>query len=255
MELKDWVGPIIACIVAVISLRVDAKSKGRRAWLILLMAAVATCAATIVINTVDAHQKTKEQNAEQTSREKVEQRLKNVLAAQDDVKVQTARILAMLETFGLAPAVAQTVDRVLQANAERARLLPKVKEQAGLKATIVYFPKDVDGPKVISALQQGGFGYQRGISKNDEPTNMIWVSRDISIDDAKFVALTLSRAGIDVKAIRRLVDSRPNLIQIGSYTDLRNSKPLTIQQLSTMCRIPADSEESYHEPTPYECGK
>jgi hypothetical protein len=65
----------------------------------------------------------------------------------------------------------------------------------------------------------------------------------VSVEDAKLVALTLVRAGIQIKSIRPFSDHSPRkdaaLIQVGGDAALRNSAPLSVEEIRTIPKAPS----------------
>ena len=73
------------------------------------------------------------------------------------------------------------------------------------------------------------------------PTNAIWVGDNVTLDQAKFVALTLIRAGVEIKALRRLRNGqgdRATVIEVGSDASLQSAPPLTAEDVSKLNQLP-----------------
>ena len=135
-----------------------------------------------------------------------------------------------------------SVQQSLTANQEiqqAARLAPRESRKA---VTVQYFPKGVDGNKVESALMELGFILDKkqaplpGI-----PTNSIWYGTPVSIEDVKLVALTLIRAGVQIKALRPFADYSPrknaSLIQVGADVAVVNDSPLSVEGIRDASRF------------------
>jgi len=74
-------------------------------------------------------------------------------------------------------------------------------------------------------------------ANKDLPTNVIRVGDSVSLDDAKFVALTLLRAGLDLKSIRRFQEgggTKANLIEVGTDHSLLNSPSLSVSDVQNL---------------------
>jgi cell division protein FtsB len=106
--------------------------------------------------------------------------------------------------------------------------------------TIQFFPKDVDKDKVTAALHELGFKLdQRSAKVPDVATNAIWFGTDVNPEDAKLVAYTLMRAGIQIKSFERFNDSsggyngvpKTSLIQVGANRALVNDRSLTVDEI------------------------
>jgi hypothetical protein len=115
------------------------------------------------------------------------------------------------------------VEQSLQADSERdktasARAIDKRK---GI--TIQYFPKYFDDEKVNAALQELGFQLKKSSPLLPNiPTNAIWFGNKVDFEDAKLVAFTLIRAGVQIKCIAKIIhtSTRASTIQIGSIEAL-----------------------------------
>ncbi|MGB7947259.1 MAG: hypothetical protein WCH75_06225, partial [Candidatus Binatia bacterium] len=74
------------------------------------------------------------------------------------------------------------------------------------------------------------------------PTNAIWFGSPVDIEDVKLVALTLIRAGVQIRAIRPIQDYLVNkkdlpLIQVGADSSVVNDPPLTVEQIRAASRF------------------
>ena len=164
-------------------------------------------------------------------------------------KVAEARTNELLTQFGWdsekrsrASVDQYSVQQSLTANQElqqAARLAPRESRKA---VTVQYFPKNVDENKVESALTELGFTLDKkrapvpGI-----PTNAIWYGTPVSIEDVKLVALTLIRAGVQIRAIRPFADYSPRrnaaLIQVGADVAVVNDPPLSVEGIRDVSRL------------------
>lgn len=150
-------------------------------------------------------------------------------------------LVAMLRDFGFSSEGAKAantlaVARSIDANRAYQTLL---KSRTGAKSEthVEYFPKDVDGDRVIAAIQEARLDVLQKRPVRQEATNAIWVGDDVPIDDAKLVSLALLRAGVDVVAVRRFRDGtgqKSGLIQVGADAALRGRIPLSVAEVMTM---------------------
>jgi hypothetical protein len=165
----------------------------------------------------------------------------NQSQALSKIRGTTEDILAKLSSFGWTGATLAEVTRSVSADNARKSLLPQLQNDKALgQVTILYFPKQVDGPVVVNALREGGFSVRTGTGKDvnkDLPTNAIWVGDSVSSNDTKFVALTLVRAGVGIKSIRRFREGsgpKANLIEVGTDHNILNSPPLTVEEIQNL---------------------
>jgi hypothetical protein len=237
---KLLVLPLIAMIAGLTSLYIDPKQNpwGKK---ILLAVLLIGAAGSVAITVSDDHDKQQgDAEATKNARDMRELAL-NQSQALNTIRGKTEDILTKLTSFGLTGATLAEVTKSVSADNARKSLLPQLQnEKAHAQVTILYFPKQVDGPVVVNALREGGFNVRtgNGIDANkDLPTNAIWVGDSVSSNDAKFVALTLVRAGVGIKSVRHFRDGggpKANLIEVGTDQGVLNSPPLTVQEIQNL---------------------
>jgi hypothetical protein len=119
------------------------------------------------------------------------------------------------------------------------------------KITIQIYPHKADRDSVLQAVSNLGYPLYdkagqpiRRISNNtnptllDDPTNTILYTADVPDQDARYVAVALIRAGIQLKSIQPYYPGKPNnftkrehLLQIGASVTNRDRKPLTVDDV------------------------
>ena len=123
------------------------------------------------------------------------------------------------------------VRQSLNANQVLQQAAPRGGRDRRRAVTVEYYPKDVDQNKVESALTELGFTLSTppAIVRNI-PTNSIWYGAPVNVEDVKLVALTLIRAGVQIRAIQCLVNKRHlALIQVGADSSVVNDLALTVE--------------------------
>jgi hypothetical protein len=102
---------------------------------------------------------------------------------------------------------------------------------------IRYYPKGADQEKIILALKQLGFT-PVSITPREVmlriPTNAIWYGSHATLDDVKLVALSLIRAGVELKSIKPFNDPdgpKKNAIEIGAGTHYVQLKSYTSDKI------------------------
>jgi hypothetical protein len=125
-------------------------------------------------------------------------------------------------------------DEFVKVNDKRQEVLSSASQSIRSAITIQYFYKDKDPEIVKASLQELGYNVQMGSSDLDEvPTNCIWFSQGINKEEIRLVALTLVRAGIQIKEIRPFIGKKSDrLIQIGGKKALLGRSNLTIDEIS-----------------------
>jgi len=74
----------------------------------------------------------------------------------------------------------------------------------------------------------------KGIANlKDDKTNAIWFGDEVSLTEVKYVALTLIRAGVDIRTIKPYSGEgrKVNIIEIGSDRQRRNSPIYSVSKV------------------------
>jgi hypothetical protein len=106
---------------------------------------------------------------------------------------------------------------------------------------IEYFAKDNEGDGVTKALRDAGLDVIKLPGQLPGPTNSIWAGDHVTMAEVKPVALTLLRAGVQLKAVRHFRDgsgAKDRLIEIGSDHAFANAPVLTEEQVQNMADLP-----------------
>lgn len=116
---------------------------------------------------------------------------------------------------------------------------------------IRYYYKTVDDEKIMLSLKSLGYSFEKK-QPNDhmasQKTNSIWYGSNVSITDCKIVALSLMRAGIEIKAIRGFRNNeinpafKSNIIEIGGDRTLEfgRTPALTVAQVENATQFLRD---------------
>jgi len=132
----------------------------------------------------------------------------------------------------------EAVQQSLEANAELQQFTAKPEAGGRGAITIQYFPKDVDQKKVGEVLRALGFRLEsRSPQVTDLPTNAIWFGENVELEEVKLVALTLMRAGIQIRAIERFKEPsgrKASLIQVGASRFVADDSVFTVEKLRTL---------------------
>jgi hypothetical protein len=129
-----------------------------------------------------------------------------------------------------------SVQQSLTANQDLQQATLRSPKKSRKNVTVQYFPKDVDGEKVESAIQELGFTLDmKRAPISGTATNSIWYGKPVKIEDVKLVAFTLIRAGVQIKAIRPFADYSPRrnaaLIQVGADVSVADKAPLSVEEI------------------------
>ena len=154
---------------------------------------------------------------------------------------QNRQALAILRAE--AEAARNAVSQSRYANQALQQSLPRAGREKRKSVVVEYFPKNVDENKVEAALTELGFTLRKPAAIVQQiPTNAIWFGSPVDIEDVKLVALTLIRAGVQIRAIRPIQDYLVNkkdlpLIQVGADSSVVNDPPLTVEQIQAASRF------------------
>ncbi|HKQ91305.1 MAG TPA: hypothetical protein VJZ77_11500 [Blastocatellia bacterium] len=109
---------------------------------------------------------------------------------------------------------------------------------------IYYFPKEGDRTKFVDALKTTGYQVATRPRQGNAPTNAIWWSVGVSLDDLKFIAYTLISNRNRIQYIGRSERSN-NTIQIGGRPQSLDQPFWTIKQVDDMKELPVNNEREY----------
>jgi hypothetical protein len=235
MSPQSFVMPILALVVALVSLFTSPEKLKRRSVLALfLIVLLVTCALQILFNYTSESSSARRQR---WSDDRIRELTSTLASFRAEANTQLAGITGLLRSYGWsAPRLGglRTADRSLEAAQARARLAAATAGESRSGVTVQYFPKDVDRQTVEGALRDLGFRLQAGPTQvPDVPTNTIWYGSQVPRSDVLLVALTLMRAGIEMKAIEPFSSStgRATLIQVGADRTYQTRPALTVTQV------------------------
>jgi hypothetical protein len=234
--------PFVSLLAGLASLYIDPSKEPKKKW-ILVAVLLLSVAGSVWSTLSDQKDKTNSQNNIDT----LISSNKDLAGKVNNVQEKTGDILSILQGSGLDPAITRVVQQSVSATKERAAILPAVlSSSAAHKVTVIYYPKNVDGKVVTSALQQGGLTVQTGSGNPANtalPTNAIWVGDSVPADQVKFVALTLVRAGVGIVSIRRGFKNdspaKAYTIEVGTDKALTGKPPMTVDEINSLSEIPA----------------
>lgn len=248
--LHNVILPSIALISGLFSLYIDPQKDKAKAWMIvsiMLISAVATgVSGTLDDRKSDAAATDSKLQIASLTEISLNQSRK-LGDVQNDVGTVKTGILVLLKERGLSIAEGITAEKIQRSDQAEAARAPLVTQQlAANKArtqppVVQYFAKDFDGDVVRQALKAGGFQFIPGNPKNTLPTNAVWVGDKVTLDNIKFVALTLVRAGVQLRSIREFRESggrKANLIEIGADPAFVDAPVLSVEQIQSMTQLP-----------------
>jgi hypothetical protein len=238
-----WLLPAIALLSGLASLQVDPQKEPKKKWILMAMLVV-SAVGTVWVTRHDDNVRAKEKTADEANITFLKNTVTSLSGQSQHISETTESVLHLLENAGVAQSTIRVVQQAQAADASRAAILEQTRAvNQHEKAVVWYYPKDVDGPKVRAALEQGGFivtdkpGNPHNLAI---PTNAIWVGDNITLEQAKFVALTLTRAGVQIKEVGRLQNGKGNrasVIEVGSAAKLQSAPPMSAEEISNLSEL------------------
>lgn len=241
--LSVFVLPLISLLAGVASIYIDPKTQPQKKWILVALMLLSAAGAV-----VGGYNDDQTKSVEDKKQEELLDTVHNLSKTTNSTESMTCVLVENLSKTGLPPAMASLIQQSCSAEAARAAILPTVKSEATGNVTVAYYPKNVDGPVVINALKEGGFKVETraGNPANGSlPTNAIWIGDSVTVEQAKFVALTLVRAGVAIESIRRgfreSSAANKSLIEIGVDQSLLTLRPMTVDQINALKVIPSSA--------------
>lgn len=233
--LKDILLPIIALIIAILSLFTDTKQiKGIKGLLdnkfvVILIILIFASSASLILCAI------KETKEAKDAKDKLE-----------DIYSNTSEMCHFLsfklESYGVnKPDIMNLnqIEEVSNANDKRRHIIINLRNTSRKKIVVIYFQKDVDGDKVINALEELNFKLLRGKAKipNGE-TNAIYYGNKVDLESIKFVALTLFRAGVQLKGIIPFNSNtgKEYEIQVVHNTELKSKELFDVKKIENFIK-------------------
>jgi hypothetical protein len=229
------------------------QAERREAWRrkVLFPAALAGMLVVVLgtwaINAANNRQAVAILEVEQKARKEAEAARDEARQAERVAKERTEALLAQFgwndEKLTTAAANQYAVSQSLYANQALQQAVPRAGRDKRKAVIVEYFPKNVDENKVEAALTELGFTLRKPAAIVQRiPTNAIWFGSPVDIEDVKLVALTLIRAGVQIRSIKPIQDYLVNkkdlpLIQVGADSSVVDDPPLTVEAIRAASRF------------------
>ncbi len=240
--LKNILLPIITFVIAIISLFTNTKQiKGLKGLLnnksvVILIILIFTSSASLILNSI---KETKEAND-------AKDKLKQISTTTSDGYLLTKKIYNILEvklsSYGVKEPEKMTlsqIEEISNANDKRQDIIKNSINTSRKEIVVKYFQKDVDGNKVINAFKELDFQLLKGKAKipNGE-TNAIYYGNNVDIESIKLVALTLFRAGVQLKEIIPFIsnEGREYEIQIVHTDELKSNENFDVKKIENFIK-------------------
>lgn len=235
--------PALSLVSGFVCLYIDPKKNNKTAVIVILV-----LAASAIATGASGYQDDQKNQTNQAAEKKVSD-AQTTLLTQTEQSVQYLVVLLQSSKSGaLAAAQPSQINHTLVQQSLAASVALNQQSPAEAPATakpqIQYFSKDIDKNVVTQALQEAGFRFAEKPAKlADQPTNAIWVGDPVSISDLKVLALTLVRAGIQIRAIQRFRQDSPRrsqlVMQVGTDAKMVNAAVWTVDGIQALTELPA----------------
>ncbi len=240
MELKDWLLPLLALALAVIPLASDLRQKRPIAFLLLMLLMASTGAAVWYNNRDSQSAKTRQADDQK--------QINGLIQISQRAATNTDWIKDRLTQSGNLTAL-RLIDTAIHADSERTKLASAIAPNAA-DVHVIYYPKHVeDSAKVQAALESAGFHVELQKPRlTDVKTGVVWAGDEVPLDVAKFIALTMLRAGVEIKAVHRFANGsgpKAHLVEIGADAALASAPPLTVDAITSITRLERSSKIQY----------
>lgn len=234
--MKDFILPIIAFFVGLISLYIDSKERTKK-W-IFISCLLITVITTIIFNVFES----KKNEASLIAAKNKERELLDILSNITSNTKQIPDIVEMLKDFGFTTenaenATPKRINNALNANKIFKEYVSEINSKSASQVQIDYYPKDVDGPIIFNAFEDAGFKINRKTPFNNLKTNAIWAGDSVTIAEIKVVALILIRSGVEIITIERFKSNkeiRSKLIQVGTDPTVLKKPALKLQEIEEL---------------------
>lgn len=245
MEILKYFLPLIALLIALLSLFTDAKEIKsltdlikKPKVLLLLMLIMISSIANIVYTKIE-NQKHKNEIARKDAE------IKELLDKTDKIEKTTTdnqlgiqNLTKILKEYGVIKPqnlnISQT-EKIFKADQRRKELIAESTNSNNRdKILIQYFPKDVDGEKVYMALEELNFMVSEGNANLPKSaTNALYYGTNVDEESIKLVVLTLIRAGVDIKGIFKFTNgtNREHIIQIVHSKNVSAQSQTKVEEL------------------------
>ena len=227
--------PVLALIVGFISLLINHHEKNKKNLVgLLVVGLVATCALGVMSN-ISADETSDKQGTKIDELSKNNSKLITILSEfKNNTEVGLDDIITILDSWFINPnqISISKIKESVQADQQLKSLAATMSETTNTK--IKYYVKEVDNRLVIDALASKGMSVDKGKANlEDDKTNAIWFGDEVSLDEVKYVALTLIRAGVDIRTIKpySTEGKKINIIEIGSDRQRKNNPIYSVTKI------------------------
>lgn len=181
----------------------------------------------------------KKEIAEKDARiEELLKETKGIKETTKDNNTELKNISKILENYGVENPKSLNIaqaEEILLANKIREETIAYSKNKSSRGAILIkYFPKDVDGQKVYSALEELDFNVSEGTPiYHNKATNALYYGSNVDMESIKLIVLTLLRAGVKIEGLLKYKNNngKENLIQVVHSGNVTKSTKLEVENL------------------------
>lgn len=236
MDLEILAAPVLALIIGLISLMMGGEGKYQKLLTsLLVLALIAVCYLGVTSNLATS-QETQEQKSIATTLLGQNSQLTKLLTDfKQDTGFSLESIIDKLNHWLINPANTSTAILKESVLANQSMEIYSTGIPTNTKTEIKYYVKEIDNSTVLDALIEKGLQVTRGKATLDQDiTNAIWFGENVSIQEVKYVAMVLIRAGVEIKTIKPYSGERRKVhtIEIGSDRSFSNSRSISVAEVN-----------------------
>ncbi|MGO9121881.1 MAG: hypothetical protein ACLQPD_30250 [Desulfomonilaceae bacterium] len=125
----------------------------------------------------------------------------------------------------------------------------KVFREGDTSLNVIYFERPADQGKVRKALSTAGISYAIETSLGTDPTNAVWVGREVSSKVAERIVKSLLAEGVDLRYFGyfRDLDAKTNVVQIGYSESNANNNTITMENVLSFTQDLLSKQRSVQE--------
>ena len=237
MELEIVAAPILALIIGLISLMSSGQEKYKKILTSLLVIALLAVCYLGVTSNISSSKETQEQKSIATTLLGQNTKLTTLLTQfKQDTGFSLESIIDKLNTWLINPEKASTTVLKEAVLADKSMEIYSVTISENTETKIKYYVKEIDNHTVLNALTEKGLSVTKGKANLDQDqTNAIWFGEQVSIQEVKFVAMALIRAGIAIRTIKPYSGQNRKIhtIEIGSDRSFNNSPSISVAEVNS----------------------
>ena len=233
--------PVLALFIGLISLMMGHDAKYQRLLSgTLVLALVAVCYLGISSNMAATDETKAQKTISSTLRGQNTNLLELLAKFKQDTGLSLEAIISKLDNWLINPSSVSTVSLKQAVLANESMEIYAADIPTNTTTQIKYYVKEIDNQTVLASLTAKGLTVAQGKATLDkDKTNAIWFGEQVSLQEVKYVAMALIRAGVQITTIKPFSGSgrKPRLIEIGSDRAFISGSAITVKQVNAAAKF------------------